>query len=42
MLFPVLAQQLECSFRQRYIAILGALAVTDMNHQAGAVDVSDL
>ena len=39
---PVLAQQLQRALRQRDIAIFGALAVADVNHHAGAVDVGDL
>src|SRR5215510_3499133 len=36
---PVLAQQLQGSFRQRDVTVLGALAVADVNHKAGAIDV---
>ena len=39
---PVLAQQLQRSFRQRDVTVFGAFAVADVNHHPGAVDVGDL
>src|SRR6267142_1547212 len=42
MLLPVLAQQLQGPLGHRDVTVFGALAVTDVNHQAGAVDVGDL
>src|SRR4030095_14706730 len=39
MLLPILAQQLQRSFRQRDVTVFCAFAVADVNHQARAVDV---
>jgi hypothetical protein len=39
MLLPILAQQLQRSFRQRDVTVFRAFTVADVNHQAGAVDV---
>jgi hypothetical protein len=41
LLLPVLAQQRERSFRQGDVTVFGALAVADVNHLPGAVDVGD-
>ena len=41
MLRPILAQQLQRSFRQRDVTVFGAFAVADVNHHAPAVDVRE-
>jgi len=38
---PIAAQQVKGGLGQRHIAILGALAVVDMDHHAAAVDIGD-
>ena len=41
MRLPVLAQNLQSTLRQRHEAILGSLAMTNVNHHSTAVNISD-
>jgi hypothetical protein len=38
---PITAEQIEGRWRQRDVAILGALSTVDMDHHAGGIDIGD-
>jgi len=39
---PELAKQFQGALRQRHVAVLAPVAVTDVDQQAGRIDVGDL